>query len=107
MNLGLPRVSRGALLGTNEGEEVIRERVGSLPKDTGFRDRDWMALELKEELWHRQTWVLLRKALVVDLPATKVWAWVLGGLALLDLGVLIYLLAEPVRSLAERCNWWV
>jgi hypothetical protein len=93
------------LLGTKEGDKVLRERVGSLPEDTGFRERDWMALELQGKPWHRQWWVLLRKALVVDLRATMVWALVLGGLAVGDLAVLIYLLAEPVRSLAERCNW--
>jgi hypothetical protein len=40
--------------------------------------------------------VNLRKRLVVDLRAVAVWACALAGLALIDLGVTIYLLVIAV-----------
>jgi hypothetical protein len=82
-NLKLPGVSRKQLLAD----------VGSFPAESGFRERDWMALEHSPNRL-RRTWVNVRKRLVVDRKAVVVWAVALALLALIDLGVFVYSLID-------------
>jgi hypothetical protein len=82
--LGLPRVSRGALL----------DDADSFPSDIGFRERDWLASDLSRRSWLGQRWVRLRKRLVVCTRAVRVWAFALAILAVGDLVVFVYSAVE-------------
>jgi hypothetical protein len=79
----LPGVSR---------KELLKE-VQSFPPESGFRERDWMALGHSPNRL-RRFWVNVRKRLVVDQKAVVVWAVALALLALLDLGVFFYSLID-------------
>jgi hypothetical protein len=81
--LELPGVSRKQLLATAK----------SFPPKSGFRERDWMALEPSEH-WLRRLWVNTRKRLVVDVKAVVVWGLALALLVAIDLGVLVAALID-------------
>ena len=95
--LGLPPVSRNALLGLERGKDgklnlksALRE-VDTFPTNTGFRDRDWLGLYLGDKSPERGIWVRLRRWLVFKGKAVIVWAVALGLLAVMDLAVALYL----------------
>jgi hypothetical protein len=88
MNLGLPRTSKATLL----------DEAHTFPRDTGFRDRDWLGLDVGSKRWPRRVWMRIRNRFAKP-RSVNVWMTVLATLTFFDAVVFFDALIDWV------CEW--